>query len=417
MVRPIDGEVFIVNPLFEVLSQGEEVVTGQVADTNAAWLSQEAVGLGFTVARHTSVGDKLEDLICLLNEIAVRADCCVCTGGLGPTSDDLTAEAVSLAFNLPLAFDSVAFDQIKAYFDKRGRMMPASNRKQALLPATSIRLDNRWGTAPGFAVKHERCRFWFVPGVPSEMKEMFAAHVKPMLTGCFDLHPGRLITIGCVGVGESELQDRIGAITLPPDVQLGFRAQIGIVQTKLLFPSGFPVSLMKEVTELTAKTIGDSVYSIDGLDDRQDASDLAAVAGRLALASGKKIAVVETASFGLLTAKIGMADWLAGGEIYPSIAAMAQAHGMDGRNAGWREIATAATLSIRKKTGADTVLLQIVPEQEQNEKAVNLVNMLVEEGGIKERSRNISGLAERKQQMAALLSLDFLRRCLLEIPG
>jgi nicotinamide-nucleotide amidase len=79
------------NPTLEIFSQGEEIVTGQVVDTNAAWLSQQAVGLGFNVTRHTAVGDKLDDLVQLLSDIAVRADCCLCTGGLGPTSDDLTA--------------------------------------------------------------------------------------------------------------------------------------------------------------------------------------------------------------------------------------------------------------------------------------------------------------------------------------
>lgn len=404
------------NPLFEVMSQGEEVVTGQVADTNAAWLSQEAVQLGFRVARHTSVGDKLEDLIGLLNEIAVRADCCICTGGLGPTSDDLTAEAVATAFNLPLSFDSVAYGQIKAYFDKRGRIMPASNRKQALLPESALCMENRWGTAPGFAVQHERCRFWFLPGVPSEMREMFTAHVKPMLTGHFDLHPDRLVTIACVGVGESELQDRLDSIDLPPEVELGFRAQIGIVQTKLLFPSGFSLSRMAEIAELTAKTIGDSVYSIQGLDDSQGAGDLAAVAGSLALASGRRIAVVETASLGLLTAKIGAAAWLAGAEVYPSITAIAQAYGMGDRNADWREIAKTVAVSIRQKTGADTVLLQIATRHVQSESSVNVVNLFVEQGSIKERACSISGGTERKQHTAALLSLDFLRRCLQEIP-
>ena len=90
------------NPTLEIFSQGEEIVTGQTVDTNAAWLSQEAIHCGFTVTRHTAVGDKLQDLINLLLDISERADCCICTGGLGPTSDDLTTEAVAQAFNLSL---------------------------------------------------------------------------------------------------------------------------------------------------------------------------------------------------------------------------------------------------------------------------------------------------------------------------
>ena len=154
------------NPTLEIFSQGEEIVTGQTVDTNAAWLSQKAVACGFTVTRHTAVGDKLGDLIVLLQDIAQRADCCICTGGLGPTSDDLTAEAVASAFNLPLEFDEFAFEQINRFFAHRNRTMPESNRKQAMLPQGAVRIDNEWGTAPGFSLDFGRCWFVFLPGVP-----------------------------------------------------------------------------------------------------------------------------------------------------------------------------------------------------------------------------------------------------------
>ena len=138
-------------PRAEIFSQGDEVVTGEIVDTNAAWLAEALTGMGFEIARHTAVGDRLDELIQLLREIAERADLCVCTGGLGPTCDDLTAEAVSRAFGRPLAMDSVALGQIEDWFRRMGRNMSAVNRKQALLPAGAVRLDNAWGTAPGSA--------------------------------------------------------------------------------------------------------------------------------------------------------------------------------------------------------------------------------------------------------------------------
>ncbi|NOQ35163.1 MAG: competence/damage-inducible protein A, partial [Methylococcaceae bacterium] len=134
------------NPKVEIFSQGEEVVTGQVADTNAAWLSTQLVEMGFKVSRHTAVGDKLEDLISLLQEIASRADCCICTGGLGPTTDDLTREAVATAFDAPLEFDEIALKNISEYFTQRDRAMPEVNRKQAYFPKNAKRIDNDWGT-------------------------------------------------------------------------------------------------------------------------------------------------------------------------------------------------------------------------------------------------------------------------------
>ncbi|MGZ4991244.1 MAG: competence/damage-inducible protein A, partial [Methylobacter sp.] len=232
------------NPTLEIFSQGEEVVTGQTVDTNAAWLSEQVVSMGFSVTRHTVVGDKLDDLISLLREISIRADCCICTGGLGPTSDDLTAEAVAKAFDLPLEFDAVAFEQIKRFFTLRNRAMPESNRKQAMFPKGAERIDNTWGTAPGFSLKAGRCWFAFVPGVPMEMRHLFLESIQPTLASRFLLRPGKLITIKTLGIGESAIQEVISAIEIPAQVQLGFRASPDDVQTKLLFPPDYPEAAM-----------------------------------------------------------------------------------------------------------------------------------------------------------------------------
>ncbi|NJD06573.1 MAG: competence/damage-inducible protein A, partial [Methylococcaceae bacterium] len=129
-------------PKAEILSQGEELLHGDIADTNAAWLSQCLVRLGFDVVRHTAVGDRLDDLMNLLREIAGRSSLCLSTGGLGPTCDDLTAEAFAQAFGRPLKLDTVALAQIEHRYQRLGRAMPASNRRQALLPEGTERLDN-----------------------------------------------------------------------------------------------------------------------------------------------------------------------------------------------------------------------------------------------------------------------------------
>ncbi|MBK8815260.1 MAG: competence/damage-inducible protein A [Methylococcaceae bacterium] len=400
------------NPILEILSQGEEIVTGQVVDTNAAWLSQEAVDMGFRVARHISVGDKLDDLIAVMSDIAARADCCICTGGLGPTSDDLTAEAVSKAFNRSLVFDETAYEQIRRFFEKRQRRMPESNRKQALLPVEAIRLDNHWGTAPGFALKHEHCWFWFVPGVPYEMRQLFKAHVKPMMQNQFDLQPGKLIILNTVGIGESDLQDRINAINLPPEVQLGFRAEIGQVQIKLLFPSTIPQSQMEEITDLITTTLGDFVYSIDGLDNRSS-GDLVAVVDRLMKTTGKTIAIVETASHGMLTAKIRTANWLTSTFIYPSITSIAKVYQVENQADDVLETSKAIGAAIQKTTDSDCLLIQLIDENQHSETSVTIVNTLLERGEITQSTHLVSGDDNRKQQMAALLTLDFLRRYLL----
>lgn len=253
------------NPKVEIFSQGEEVVTGQVADTNAAWLSQQLVSLGFQISRHTAVGDNLADLISLLKEIANRRpDCCICTGGLGPTTDDLTAEAVAKAFDLPLQFDEVAFEQIRQYFQRKNRIMPELNRKQAMLPHGAIRIDNTIGSAPGFYFSYQNCWFVFLPGVPSEMQQLFNETVIEDLKNRFSPTPSLLITIKTQGMGESQLQETLNQFTLPENVQLGFRAAgMGEVHTKLLFPPDYCIADAKAFAAQVAEKIGETVFAIE----------------------------------------------------------------------------------------------------------------------------------------------------------
>ena len=313
-------------PILEIFSQGEEIVTGQTVDTNAAWLSEQAVQLGFTVARHTAVGDKLADLISLLKDIAERADCCICTGGLGPTSDDLTAEAVANAFGMPLEFDEIAYRQIQGYFSNRKRPMPEINRKQALLPQASIRLDNDWGTAPGFALQAGRCWFAFLPGVPSEMRNIFLEHVKPLLDDRFMLKPSRLVTIKTFGIGESDIQHRLDEVKMPERVQLGFRAGVDEVQTKLLFPADYAETDMTTLTEQIAACLGDFVFGIDGL--TEETGNLASVVDKLMRDAGKTLAAIETASQGLLASKCLGSEWFKSSCFEQSLPAMARRFGV-----------------------------------------------------------------------------------------
>ena len=305
------------NPRLEIFSQGEEIVTGQITDTNAVWLSQQAVALGFNITRHSAAGDKLDDLVQVLLEISSRADCCLCTGGLGPTSDDLTAEAVAKAFNLPLVFDEIAYAQIERFFLNRQRQMPDCNRKQALLPRGSIRLDNAVGTAPGFALQHGDCWFAFMPGVPSEMRHLFLECIQPLLKNRFVLNPKQLITLKTIGIGESDLQERINKITLPPEVQLGFRADIGEVQTKLLFPNAYPHKQIESLTLTISKALGNAVYAIDGLG--QQPCDLISVIDQMMLSRSHTLAIAETTSYGLLAAKLVGVSWLLNANFATSI--------------------------------------------------------------------------------------------------
>ena len=405
------------NPSLEIFSQGEEILTGQVVDTNAAWLSEQAVQMGFAVTRHTAVGDKLDDLVQALWDISKRADCCLCTGGLGPTSDDLTAEAVAKAFGLELVFDEIAYKQILQFFSNRNRQMPDCNRKQALLPQASVRLANRNGTAPGFALQQGRCWFAFMPGVPSEMRIMFQEQIQPKLAKQFSLQPSQLISIKSIGLGESDIQERISKIAIPPQIQLGFRAEIGEVQTKLLFPGDYPHDDINDLSHQIASLIGAAVYTIDGLSHGTNkllANDLVSVLNELMTAKNQTLSVVETTSQGLLAAKLLGVNWLLSATYEQSIESLTQRLAVNYHPDNLSESAKTIAKAIQEITGATMVLVQLMPDSHKatqtHDQAVTVVNTLLVNKEYKEATRTLAGDLQRKQQQAALLSLDLLRR-------
>ncbi|MGX2029302.1 competence/damage-inducible protein A [Methylocaldum gracile] len=404
-------------PVAEIFSQGDEVVTGEITDTNSAWLSRKLTALGFDVARHTAVGDRLEALVDLLREIAGRADLCICTGGLGPTCDDLTAEAVSQAFGPPLELDEDALAQVESYFMRFGRAMPDVNRKQALLPRGSERLDNLWGTAPGFALTAGRCRFVFMPGVPGEMKAMFRRWIEPDLRRRFRLCPARLVVLNTVGMGESSLQERLDRIALPPEVKLGFRAGGPENQVKLLFPADFSETEINDIAKRAADAIGDAVFSIGGSGEAEN--DIASVVGRELAARGSTLHVVETLSGGKLANRCAGEPWFRGAVVIPDSAGLCRYFGVEPSD----DLAQAAAwIAPRlREQGADHALAQIAyyaRDKLHDETAtIEIHFILAAPDGVWRQTRTIGGGTARKQSTATALSFDLLRRYFQKKPG
>ncbi len=407
-------KINIMNPTLEIFSQGEEVVTGQTVDTNAAWLSEQVVTLGFTVTRHTAVGDKLDDLVTLLREISTRADCCICTGGLGPTSDDLTAEAVAKAFDLPLEFDAVAYEQIKRFFDIRNRAMPEANRKQALFPKGAERIDNAWGTAPGFSLQVGRCWFAFSPGVPTEMRHLFEESIGPTLANRFLLKPPRLVTIKTLGIGESDIQQRLNGNKIPAPVQLGFRASQDDVQTKLLFPQDYPETAMTTLVADIVNKLGDNVFAIDGLGVA--GGDLIFTINQLMSAGNYTLAVVETASQGLLAAKCIGSEWLLESCYQHSLEKLGQKLAVTVNKDDLCATSKAVASAIQGSSAADFVLVQLYSGNNtlfhDKDQPIILYNGLLTKDGFFQNTHSVVGPIKRKQNQAALLALDLLRRYL-----
>ena len=405
------------SPKVEIFSQGEELVTGQVTDTNAAWLSEQLIAMGFTVTRHTTVGDRLEDLVTLLREIAERADCCICTGGLGPTVDDLTAEAVAIAFAKPLEFDSIAYQKMTEYFCQRGRPIPESNRKQAMLPKDSIRLDNEWGTAPGFALKSAHCQFVFVPGVPSEMKEMFREKITPLVLTPYETQPWKLMTIKTIGLGESDLQACLDTLIFPEAVQLGFRAGSGEVQTKLLFPPDFPETEISNFTHAVAKQIGDPVFAIDGQDKQK--RGIASVLGEMLHNQQHTLSILETISQGLMAAKCLEIDSLSESMFAACTEQICTKLNIEAQD-DLLVTASGIATAYRAECKTDYALVQLYNREAVNpadrKQSVQLYNALATPTKTVTLLNRVSGTIKRKQNQAALLGLDFLRRYLQNKP-
>ncbi len=398
----------------EIFSQGDEVISGQVVDSNAAWLSDQCVHMGFKVVRHSAVGDDLTEMMSLLEEIAGRANCCLCTGGLGPTVDDLTAQAVAQAFDLPLQQDNIALQQIESYFAARNRPMADVNRKQAMLPADSQRLDNAWGTAPGFSVNYQGCRFYFMPGVPYEMREMFLHVVQPQLAQRYPVKAAQLITFKTVGIGESDIQQRLQPLKLPDNVQLGFRANPEEVQTKLLFPAEYHPAHKTILLDQVRQLLGDYVFAVD--DGSSSATDLVSVIDQLMRQQKLTLTVLETVSHGMLAAKCLTRIWLKTSLCCQTMAELSRQLNISTHSSDYEMCLQTIAKALKSREQTDMVLLQLYNGGESalkdEDKMITLYTGLLTADGFSFNTRTIAGPMTRKQNQSAILALDHLRRFL-----
>ncbi|TWT75158.1 competence/damage-inducible protein A [Allorhodopirellula solitaria] len=200
----------------EIISIGDEMTSGSRLDTNTAWISRRLAELGVEVHFHSTVGDTLSHNIDVFRIAVQRADLVVATGGLGPTRDDLTREAIAESLGMPLQFDADSFARIEAMFTRRGRQMPERNRRQAMFPRGANPILNPQGTAPGVDVVATRpdgstSRIFALPGVPAEMTRMFDDSVAPAILSIAE--GGKHIRNSVMkffGLGESDMEQRLG---------------------------------------------------------------------------------------------------------------------------------------------------------------------------------------------------------------
>lgn len=304
----------------EILSTGDEIRSGTLVDSNTAHIARKLEEIGVAVIRHHSVGDDMTLLQSVLLEIGSRTDVCVVTGGLGPTSDDLTAEAAAAAAAVPLVQDPLALENVESFFRKFHRPITASNLKQSYLPEGAVCLPNPVGTAAGFMMKLDRCLFFFLPGVPAEMRRMMAESVLPAIESRMGgTRPVcRIKTFTTFGLTESMTGERLKEFTrFFPDIQLGFRAKFPEIQVKFYVRGDSSERVDGRIEEAGAwvsEKLGPKVLSADG-------QSMEAVVGRLLSESRSTLAVAESCTGGLighwLTNVAGSSDYfLYSGVVY-----------------------------------------------------------------------------------------------------
>ncbi|MCF6245875.1 MAG: CinA family nicotinamide mononucleotide deamidase-related protein [Desulfobacula sp.] len=281
-----------------IMSTGDEVLLGDIVDTNAAFLCAGLKQMGIGVQKLVAVGDKFDDIVGTLIDISKKADICIVTGGLGPTSDDLTAMACTKAVKETLELNPAAMDSMEKYFKKRRFELTKENKKQAMLPKSATILINDNGTAPGFFIQIDQCLFFFLPGVPFEMKLMFENKVKPVLKERFTLEKQILIErLTVFGLAESRVSALLaGFKDFFPEFKLGFRADFPLIEVKLICKTGGTKQIKSQMTKAknwAVEHLENKVISKSGL-------SLARQVGSLLIEQKKTLAIAESCTGGLI---------------------------------------------------------------------------------------------------------------------
>jgi nicotinamide-nucleotide amidase len=284
-----------------ILSTGDEVLLGDIIDTNSAFLCSSLKDMGVEVQKITAVRDDV-DLICSnICEISLNADICLVTGGLGPTRDDVTALACSRASGHKLGINQKALESMKSYFAKRGFALTKDNEKQAMMPAGSHMIVNQNGTAPGFYIKIKDCLFFFIPGVPSEMKIMFEKQIKQILMRQFKLNDDILIErLTVFGLPES----RVGALLKEFEkkfvrMRMGFRANFPVIEVKIILADSERDNKKARSDIEKAKQ-----WAIDQLENKvvsKRGLSIAQEIGHLLTREKKTLAIAESCTGGLIS--------------------------------------------------------------------------------------------------------------------
>jgi len=300
--------------LAELLTIGDEILSGQIADTNSQWMSAELEAVGITVIRKTSVGDQEVEILNAFAEAEKRAEIILITGGLGPTSDDRTKPCLARYFDCELKIHDEALAEVTEFFVSRGREITEINRQQAALPVCCTKITNPIGTAPGMWFEKNGKVFVSLPGVPFEMKRIMTETVIPKLLKTFRVPTIVHRIVRTAGIGESFLAGTISSWenSLPSHIKLAYLPGLGGVKLGLTAIGENPDVLKKEINDLIEGLMplaGEYIYSLED-------ENLEQVIGKLLKARHLTISVAESCTGGyvshLITSVPGSSEYFLG---------------------------------------------------------------------------------------------------------
>jgi nicotinamide-nucleotide amidase len=402
-----------------VVSIGTELTRGELVNTNAAWLASELTALGFEVTEHVAVDDDRGRIIETLLRLRDRARILVCTGGLGPTTDDLTTEAVAQALGVSLVRDASSLEQIRRRFEKLGRTMSASNEKQADFPAGAEVLPNPIGTAPGFAVHLGGALAFFMPGVPREMTRMFEEQVAPRIRPLAS-NTSYQIRLRTFGWPESVVGEKLAGVEEAfSGVTIGYRAHFPEIEVKVLaraVSAGQARDLAERAADEVRSRLADVLYGESG-------DTFAGVVGRTLRQKGYTLAIAESCTGGLvgtmLTSEPGASEFLLMDAVTYANSAKTRVLGVDedvirGHGAVSAEVAAAMAEGAKRVSGADVALALTGiagPAGGSDEKPVGLVFIAVASpSGTVVKERKFGGDRRQIQTLAAYAGLAMVRQ-------
>ncbi|MDP1819937.1 MAG: competence/damage-inducible protein A [Acidimicrobiales bacterium] len=410
----------------EVVAIGTELLLGQIVDTNSSWIGEQLAAHGIDHLRQTKVGDNQDRIVAVLREALERADAVIVCGGLGPTQDDITREAIAVVMGVELVRHDHVADVIRELFASRGRAMPENNLRQADVPAGATPIEQRTGTAPGLICPvgpDGRQVVYAVPGVPYEMREMLERAVLPDLARRAGVAVAIVSrTLRTWGASESRvaelLDPRITALDGPGNPTIAFLAS-GIEGIKVRVTARAPTEqaaqelLDAEEAEVRA-ILGDLVFS--GADETMEAA-----VGGLLTARGQTLAVAESLSGGLVASRIvavpGASAWFRGGVVAYASDVKAAVLGVPPGPVVSEAAARAMADGVRRVLGADVGLSTtgVAGPTDQDGEPPGTVWLGLALGDAVDAVRiQLPGDRDRVRQLSVISAMDRLRRRLLD---